>query len=227
LHRGPLAARRLIPPMATPPLCLERGDWLTALGLAALILLTGSCRMAHGVCGVYHDDAIYVSTGQALAMGEGYRQIGVPGAPLQTKYPILYPALLAAVWRVWPKFPDNLLAMKGITLFSGAAAVGLAYLYVVRFGYVRRGAAAGAGLLCGTAPFLVYWCAQTMAEMPFALLSVVALWALDRQLLRPGAPGRVLFSLGVLLALPFLCRAIGATLIVASLWVLFRSGRPL
>jgi len=111
------------------------------LTAADTVLVVGAARIAPRACGVFHDDAIYVSTAQALAEGKGYRLIGVPGAPLQTKYPVLYPAVLAAVWRVWPEFPDNLLAMQGITLLCGAAAVGLVYLYLVRFGYASRGAA--------------------------------------------------------------------------------------
>ena len=98
--------------MLIPPVHLERRDLLMACGLAALVLLAGSMRMAPGVCGVFHDDAIYVSTGRALAAGDGYRLTGVPGAPLQTKYPILYPAALAAVCHVWPSFPESVRSLR-------------------------------------------------------------------------------------------------------------------
>lgn len=33
-------------------------------------------------------------------------------------YPILYPAMLAAVWLVWPTFPDNIAAMPWLPLAS-------------------------------------------------------------------------------------------------------------
>ena len=212
--------------MLNPQSPLERHDRLVACGLAALLLLAGSTRMAPGVCGVFHDDAIYVSTAQALAAGDGYRLTGLPGAPLQTKYPILYPAALAAVCYIWPGFPDNLLAMQILTLLSGAGALALSYLYLVRFGYCSRDLAAAGGVLCATAPFFLYFCVQTTAEMPFALLTVVALWALDSHLVSPPSTRRAEFGLGVLLALPFLCRTIGAVFILSSVAVLWRSRRP-
>lgn len=205
---------------------LKAADWRIALGLLGLTFLAGCWRMAPGVCGVYHDDAIYVSTAEALARGDGYRLIDVPGAPLQTKYPVIYSALLAAVWRLWPVFPQNLIAMQVLTLLSAAGTIALGYLYLVRFRYFPRAVAAGAGVLCATAPNFLYFGVQTMAEMPFALLSIASLWALESPRLRTTTRlGQ--FGLGLLLSVPFLCRTIGATLIVAGLFVLWRQQRPL
>src|SRR5687768_15661566 len=166
---------------------LDRRDRLVAFGLAALVLLAGLARMAPSVCGVYHDDAIYVSTAQALVEGDGYRLTGVPGAPLQTKYPFLYPAALAAIYAFWPTFPDNLLAMQIFTLLCGAAAIALSYLYLVRFEYCSRGVAAAGGVVCATASYFLYFCVLAMAEMPFALLTVITLWALESHLEGYGA----------------------------------------
>ncbi len=202
-------------------------DVLVALGLTFLVTLAGSLRMVTGVCGLYHDDAIYVSTAKSLAEGHGYRLRGVPEEPLQTKYPILYPALLAVVWNIWPSFPNNLLAMQGISLVAGAATVGMCYLYLVRFGYFSRSVAAASGLLCATSSSFLYFSTHTLTEMPFALLMVVALWGVDRQLVRPSQSRLSHVGLGIVLALPFLCRTIGAPLIPAALWVLFRSRQRL
>jgi len=212
--------------MANPPILLMGRDRLTALGLAAVVVLAGGVRMVPRVCGAFHDDAVYVSTARALATGNGYRLTGVPGAPLQTKYPILYPATLATICYLWPNFPDNLLAMQIFTLLCGAGVVAFGYLYLVRFGYCERGAAAAGAVVCATNPFFLYFCVQSMAEMPYALLAVAALWALDGQLASPAASRRAQFGLGVLLALPFLCRTIGAVFIVAGIVVLWRTRRP-
>jgi hypothetical protein len=183
--------------------------------------------MAPGVCGGYHDDAIYVSTGEALATGQGYRLIDVPGEPLQTKYPWIYPAILSVVWYVWPSFPANVVLMQVMTLGFGAATVAVAYLYLVRFGYCTRKTAAGAALICATAPYFLYVATLTMAEMPFALLSLLALWGVEGFLLQPKLTRRRQFVLGCVLSLPFLCRTIGATVIVAGLVVLLQNRRPL
>ncbi|UCC30773.1 MAG: glycosyltransferase family 39 protein [Phycisphaerales bacterium] len=202
---------------------LHRRDAMVATALATIFVIAGACRLVVGVCGVYHDDAIYVSTAKALAQGDGYRLISLPGAPIQTKYPVVYPALLSLVWRIWPRFPDNLLAMQGLSLLAGAAAVGVAYLYLVRFGYFSRRVAAASGLLCATVPFMLYISTQTLSEAPFALLVLLAMWTLECQVRRRSSSRLSALVLGVVLGLPFLCRSIGVTLIPAGLVILYRA----
>lgn len=120
---------------------LARADWGIAALVALALLAMGAWRMVPGVTGVYHDDAIYVITAKSLAEGQGYHLIDLPGAPRQTKYPILYPLLLAGVWKLWPEFPQNVVLMQSVTLLLAAAAVGLACAYLLRLGYVGCAAA--------------------------------------------------------------------------------------
>ena len=104
---------------------LGRLDYGIAVVLAIVVLILGSWRLVPRVSGVFHDDAIYVATAKALADGQGYRLINLPDAPHQTKFPILYPALLAAIWKIWPAFPANLLAMQLVSLASAATAAAM------------------------------------------------------------------------------------------------------
>jgi len=208
------------------PFPLDRRDKLIASILAAVVLVAGYWWMVAGVCGIYHDDAVYVSTAKALAEGQGYRLINLPGAPLQTKYPILYPAILAIIWKLWPSFPNNLVAMQALSWLAGGAVPGLAYLYLVRFGYFTRGVALGAGLLCATSINYLYFSTLTLSEMPFALLLLAALWALEEQVRAPQSSKVRQLLLGFLLALPFMCRTIGASLPLVGLFVLYRQRRP-
>jgi hypothetical protein len=212
-----------MPADETPLPVTRRIDVLIALGLFAVVLVTGGLRMADGVCGVCHDDAIYVSTAKSLADGDGYRMMGVPGTPNQTKYPILYPAILAVFWKCWPEFPANLVAMQWFGVASGAATLALGYLYLVRFGYFSRGVALTAALLSATAVSFLYLCTTTMAEMPFALLTIVALWGLDHFLLKKGRSRIAAFGLGILSALPFLSRIIGMPKITVASLLLFKT----
>ena len=55
----------------------------------------------------------------------------------------------------------------------------------------------------------------------------MALWAFDGQHEETTWRGARQFLLGILLALPFLCRTIGLTLVFAGLLVQFLRGRPL
>jgi hypothetical protein len=204
----------------------DRQDVLVAAGLAIVVLVAGCWYMVLGVSGNFQDDAIYVSTAKALAQGEGYRLINLPNSPVQTKYPFLYPALLAIIWKLWPSFPENLLAMQGLSLLMGAATVALSYMYMLRFGYCTRGVALASGLLCAASSGFLFFCTQTLSEMPFALLLVVSLWAFDRQIRAPSESRSFQFLLGFLIALPFLCRTIGAILPIVGLIIICCLGRP-
>jgi 4-amino-4-deoxy-L-arabinose transferase-like glycosyltransferase len=183
--------------------------------------------MVAGVCGVYHDDAIYVSTAKALAEGQGYRLINFPGSPKQTKYPILYPAVLAIVWKLWPSFPQNLVIMQSLTLLIAAAAIGMCYLYLVQFGYFTRNVAMASSLLCITSPLFTYFSTNTLTEIPFLFLTILMLRALEKEMRAPSeSPGREYF-LGILLALPFLCRSVGAVFIIVGIIIWYLYGRSI
>jgi hypothetical protein len=202
-------------------------DWSLALGFLALTVLLGALQMAPGVTGVMLDDGIYVSTAKALATGQGYRLINLPWEPLQTKYPPLYPAVLALVWKVWPAFPDNLALMQGLTLLCGGSLIGLAYLYLVRFGYCSRGVAAAAAALTLTSSWFLYYSTLTLSEMPFALLSLLALWSLERQGERQFTRPWGQVALGLILSLPVLTRTLGFLFIPWGFYRRWREGRPL
>ena len=147
-------------------------DLYLALSLVLLTLSLGYVLMVPGICGVYHDDAIYVIIAKALAQGDGYRLINLPQAPFQTKYPIVFPALLAVIWKLWPTFPGNVAAMQWLTLSSAGVFVGLTYLYLVTWGYATRPVALLAGALTATSPVFLYYGTLTLSEMPFSCLMV-------------------------------------------------------
>ena len=189
-----------------PVVPLSHQDLWIAFVLAGMVILLGAWHMVVGVCGVFHDDAIYVITAKALAQGKGYRLIDLPNSPLQTKYPILYPALLAIIWKIWPSFPQNLIAMQGLSLLAGAGTVALSYLFLVRFGYASRGVALIAAMFCATSVFFLYFSTLTLSETPYALISILALWAIERQMRFPVDKPGLQVTLGLLLAVPFLTR---------------------
>ena len=213
-----------VPPV---PGTLTTRDLSLALGFLALTVLLGAMQMVPGVTGVFLDDGIYVSTAKALATGQGYRLINLPWEPLQTKYPPLYPAMLALAWKVWPVFPDNLALMQGLTLLCGGSMIGLSYLYLVRFDYCTRGVAVAAAALTLTSSNFLYYCTITLSEMPFALLSLMALWCLERQDEGRFARPMGQFGLGLLLSLPFLMRNIGILFIPWGFYRRWRERRPL
>jgi hypothetical protein len=206
---------------------LGLGDALAALLLVAAVAYGASQRMVPGVVGVFHDDAVYAITAEALAEGDGYRLRNLPGAPPQTKYPILYPALLAAASLGAATPHDRLVVMQGTTAACGALALAAVYLFLVRFGIASRGAAFFAGLLAASSPLVLFYCAQPLSEMPFLLLVALALWSAESRLRADRGSPALDFAAGLAVATPMLCRSVGVAVALAALLVLALRGRPL
>lgn len=71
--------------------------------LVGAIILAGTLlfqRSGEYVTGAFNDDGVYVSLGKAIATGQGYHSIYMPGDPVQVKYPPGLPALFALLWLV-------------------------------------------------------------------------------------------------------------------------------
>lgn len=120
-----------------------RTAWLTPL----LVLVTAAAVSwwAAGpyVVGVFHDDGVYALLAKSLAAGKGFHYLQLPGAPAATHYPPLYPLLLAAVWRLDPRFPENLPGLLGLNAICiGVAALGCYRLVKRWFGWSSAPAAA-------------------------------------------------------------------------------------
>lgn len=96
--------------MTSPPssVATPSAERLLPVALMAVVLLVAVLTVTPWPVGAFQDDAIYTILAKALATGEGYRMINLPGAPHATHYPPGYPAFLAALWRLAPSFPDNI-----------------------------------------------------------------------------------------------------------------------
>jgi hypothetical protein len=198
---------------------MQRPARLAVLGAAALAALYLGLALRSPVSvGFFGDDAVYVTTARALAEGRGYRHVSIPGEPLQTKYPVLYPALLAAVFRAWPEFPRNFGALLAPTALAAAGAVALAALYWRRvFGESPRSVAAVAGL-AALAPAWLGFVRYAMSELLYALLATAALWCFDARAPRAGGRAHTArLALGSLLtAAAVHTRTIGVSLALAA-----------
>ncbi len=167
--------------------------------------------------GVFYDDGIYVTLAKALAEGEGYRYIHLPGAPPGVHFPILYPATLSLLWRLWPVFPQN------VTLFQlfDSAVFGVA-AFLVAFHARRWGVARLAQYVALPVAFLAFPLLTIVgvrfSEPLFLMLLAAAVVAADRP-----EVGRTRGALaGVLAGLAALTRSIGVAAVVGiplALWL--------
>lgn len=132
------------------------------LGLGVLAATCVMLAIGPWPVGVFQDDGVYVVLAKALATGEGYRFIQMPGAPNATHYPPGYPLLLALLWKLSPSFPANVTLFK----FANAVLVGVTAVLSWRLATGRAGLGSfGGGLAAGL----------FTACTPIVLLSVMVL----------------------------------------------------
>ena len=87
--------------------------WRVALACVGALALTVGVAIVDALpVGVVADDSFYVILARALASGEGYRYLNIPGHPAGTHFPPGYPSLLALLSLLVPAFPASVVALK-------------------------------------------------------------------------------------------------------------------
>jgi 4-amino-4-deoxy-L-arabinose transferase-like glycosyltransferase len=165
--------------------------------------------------GMYYDDAVYVVMAKALAEGKGYRILSLPQAIAQTKYPPLFPMLLAAVWKLYPHFPQNIRLLKLVPLISECLWLWLSFLYI-RARSASSSLAWAIVLLTAAAPWTVFSAAVPLSEMTFALFCTATLLTLHRLEAKKGSDPTKAVLAGVLAAAATLTRVAGFPLAIAG-----------
>ena len=186
---------------------------LAPAAIGAVVLAVAIATMTSWPVGVYYDDGIYLILGKALATGEGYRYLNLPGHPAATHYPPGYPALLALLWTIAPSFPENVALFKLVNaVLLGVAAAGL-------FAFARRGLGLATGMSaaavlagCLTVPVLAV-AGVLFSEPMFLALLALALPACERAV-RDQRPRHVVVA-AMLAAAVTLVRSIGLSLVAA------------
>src|SRR5262245_10128998 len=188
-----------------------RGSWLwvaTAIAAAAAVMP----MLSPGIIGLFHDDAVYVATAQSLAEGNGYRLVNLPGAPAQTKYPPLFPQLLALVWKSTPAFPANAIALKSLNLvFIAILLVAMVKLIQIHVRNAVWPALLLSQLVLVTNPGIMSFADYTTTDVCFTMLVTVSVVLWGR-----GEPRRrEELALLALIAIAILIRSVGISLAAA------------
>lgn len=203
-------------------IALDRGarSRLAIAGAAVVALAAGLVALSPAPVGVFWDDAVYVITAKAIATGEGYRYIHLPGAPAATHFPPLWPALLSVVWRIDPSFPENVRWMKLLNpVLLAAAAAGATVLArrVTRAPLWLVAIAVGAS--CAVAQLLLV--SATLMSEPLGLAMCVAAIIASTSVVMRGRLSDGVIA-GLLVGLAVLARsaaiALLAGLAVGLLW---------
>lgn len=199
----------------------RRVSW-ALLAALSLLYLAVAARSPDAV-GLWQDDAIYLATAKSLAEGTGYRHIELASQPLQTKYPVLYPAVLALAFLVSPGYPANLPLLLLPTAVAAAGLVGLSALYWRAVLRERAGGTWALAALAAASPAIVAFVRYTMSDLLYGVLAIAALLCLDgRSAAAPtprAARGWVAAGAG-LIGLAVLTRSIGVSLAGAAVLAL-------
>lgn len=180
-----------------------------AVVLLSAVLVTGAFNPAPHTGG---DNAGYVSLAYGLLTTGSYTEVFDPARLPHTKYPPVFPAILAGlIWlgaRTW-------LALKSTAAVSTVLTVGLTYLWAER--RLRPWSAFAVAALVGVSSAVVYYSHWILSDPVFLALTMGALWALATAANEDGNhPGWL--AAGILLAgLAYFTRSAGLPLVVATL----------
>jgi len=186
---------------------------------AALALAAGIFAVDTLPIGGFYDDAFYVILAKSLATGHGYRNLNLPGAPFATHYPPGYPIFLAALWKLAPTFPANLLLFK----FANALFLTVVAAFAYRIGRERLGLGAGFALVATAAGTVttpaLYLSSMLLSEMMFLAFALpLLLWA-ETRVMREEMDVRGAIWIGAMAGLLFLIRSQAIALVGAVAFV--------
>jgi len=203
-----------------------------------LLLLGGTLGFCLGlylvlmdrVAGLFADDAWYALLAKSIATGQGYQVLNSPTPGILPLYPPLYPLLLSLPFRVFPDFPQNVFALKSISVIAMMALGVAGFVYFSRYRELSTRLSlivVALTLLCQPLMFLAT--STLMSECVFAF-EVMAMFLVGERLVkRRNRESRAPFDWGSVLLLSalasaiFLTRTIGMVLVVALLVDLIRT----
>ncbi len=186
----------------------------------AIVAVGFSAMFFNPLLSTIGDNAQFIVLGKSLLAGHGLSHINAPDQKPDTKYPFLYPLILAGVMWVVPG-SVGALKMTGV-----AACVGAALLYYPLFRKSTEPAVAlGAAALAVLSPDILRHSSIVIAEVPYLFISMAALafvsWAEGRRPERFWVPVAL-----VLVMAAYYIKATGVALAVAVVLVLLVRRKP-
>jgi hypothetical protein len=187
------------------------------LALAPAVHLAWVARdMPH--FGHLHDDSIYFVCAKSIAEGRGYRILSLPAEPFQTKYPPLWPLMLAAIWKLDPHFPENLHWGMVLGFVMLPAFVALAWRWFRRSGFDVRLSTALCAMVA-VSPCAVVLSAGLMSDLVFSVALLAAIQAIESA----DRSTRRALGAGALAAVAYLIKTAAVPLAIAGpLWLVLR-----
>jgi hypothetical protein len=161
------------------------------------------------------DNAGYLTLARSLLERHEYLDLYDPAEPPHTKYPPVFPAILAIALALGLK---PWVQLKLLTVGFSALAVAFSYLWIRRRG--RPELATGVGLLLAVSPGVLEQSHWVLSDVPFWALTMVAIWAW--QYVSPSLRGRFIIAVAMTVCAYFTRSAGLPLLLAAGTWLALR-----
>lgn len=161
-----------------------------------------------------HDDAIQYIVAKSLAQGSGYRILSLPQAPFETKYPPVLVWLLSLVWRLDPRFPNNIPIATTIEWMMIPPFLWLTWLWLRRLELpiAWRWFAVAIAAVC---PYTAVFGASISTEVVFSVFMLGSI-LLTVSALEAENGTRLALAAGVLAGLAYLTRTSGIVALIST-----------
>jgi 4-amino-4-deoxy-L-arabinose transferase-like glycosyltransferase len=162
------------------------------------------------------DNAEYILLAKSIALGQGYKNIYEVNNSPHTKYPPLFPLLLAPI----VYFSGyNFIAMKLLVMIIGICSL---YLIFILFrNILDEFTAFWIMLLSGISYQIVFYSHTVLSEIPYLAISLLALIFTTRYHNAPNGQTKIGLLAATFIFLAYFTRSIGISLWVAALLYLF------
>ncbi len=167
-----------------------------------------------------HDDGVLFVSAKSLAEGQ-FRLPSMVENPPQTKFPILYPLYLSAIWRIDPNFPDNLRLANWFCWIMLVACLILAWRLYQSDGYRGWRVWLLTGLLAVN-PYFILFGGSMFSEMFFTVCLLATFLAARKHSSATRMPLWMILA-GVAAGCAYLSRTAGIPLILSvPLWLAWK-----
>ncbi len=154
-------------------LCRHRWPWFAVFaGLLAIHVTAASSEIGGNLGG---DSVVYYLLAKAIAGGQGYVDLYLPANPPHTKFPFMFPLLLAP-FHLFMEFPLYAMHLL-VAVFNCAAAVILGAFTAKRMG---RTAGIAFAILFGTMPIIYLKSLHLLSEPLYMFFVFLALLAFEK-----------------------------------------------
>lgn len=128
--------------------------------------------------GLHHDDGLYLVTAQSLAADGTYSIKSLPTPIPQTKYPILYPLVLAPLLKIQPEISGNIRLLRMVSLVFAVAWFVLIYQFMARR-YSPDFSCIVLALVM-ISHYCIYMSASLLPDILFSLLCLASVILIDK-----------------------------------------------